>query len=142
MRYSSFESGASYGFPMASNSPHNSRPPSPSGSPPSGRVSPPASATPPPATSTHLALPEQAHHSIASTSRVPTARSPLARLSLVRTSITDVDEEEEDVAAEGSAGGRHSESPPFGPLPSLPGSAEDREGRPKERRKLQKKKSR
>ncbi|KAF8249775.1 hypothetical protein K440DRAFT_542472 [Wilcoxina mikolae CBS 423.85] len=100
-----------------------------------------------PTTSTYLAVPEMAHRPISGNSSRSTgaARSPLARLSLVRT--PGIEDGEQDV--EGVFGGI--ESPLTGsPLPSSPSppsppflaamvDADEREGRPASRKKLQKK---
>jgi chitin synthase len=131
----SVESGASsYGY-FSSGAGQSSH--SPSGSPPellSGRESPVSSGAP-----THLALPEPAHRPVSNPgSRISsTAGSPLARLSLVRTAGTSSSQSLELVE----------QSPPSSSPPTPPEDAnvsagpveEEREGRPKDRRKLQKK---
>ena len=126
-----------YGYTVAGASPYASTQPSRSGSP-NGRVSPPTS-TSPTGGNTHLAIPEPAHRSnsgFSSRGTTPT-RSPLATLSLVRTSgMEDDDEESEIVAAAADA-----TSPPSR-LPAgadAAGAPEEREGRPKTRKRLQKK---
>ncbi|KAI5779251.1 chitin synthase-domain-containing protein [Geopyxis carbonaria] len=146
MSTDSVESGASnYGY-QAANSQYNYSQPVSRAESPSGRQSPttqsPTTQSPTTQSPTqtgnsnsHLALPEQAHRpsSNYSTRSQSAARSPLARLSLVRTA--GADGAEQDVEMTETAG--PASPPPEGPLPAAP-TNDEREGRSKERNKLQK----
>jgi chitin synthase len=130
----SVESGASnYGYQAAHNHYGNYNYSQPVSREDSPAITPPG--TTPTSTTFQLALPEPAHPRPAPNIR--TASSPLARLSLVRTAGP------EGASIENLEQTSNSE-PPSPPLesekPSPPSSdSEEREGRPKERKRLRKK---
>lgn len=83
-----------------------------------------------------LTIPEQVHRPVSNYSaRGSAGRSPLARLSLVRTAGSD-GHDPEDVELEPTTPGLAS---PESSAPTAAGTSEEREGRPKERKKLTKK---
>jgi chitin synthase len=124
----SVDSGISnYGYIAAGSSPYTSQPFSPAASP-DGHLSPASLSGAP-----YLAVPEQAHRP--ATRPVGAARSPLARLSLVRTSASDDGQENGTEATATNA----SVSPPSPDEDAaVVDGSDEREGRPKERKKLQK----
>jgi len=132
---------SNYGYMVAGASPYASTQPSRSGSP-NGRVSPPTHSSPN-GGNPYLALPEPVHRPNPGSSprgTVPT-RSPLARLSLVRTSGMEDDEEEvvAVAAAVPTAVEEVASSPTQSPSGAdSPGETDEREGRPKTRKKLRK----
>ncbi|KAA8897432.1 chitin synthase-domain-containing protein [Sphaerosporella brunnea] len=86
----------------------------------------------------HLVFPDQVHRP--SARPIAAARSPLARLSLVRTSASDDEEENGTEATVIDAARPDSSSPESTSLPGdVMDGSDEREGRPKERRRLQKK---